>query len=594
MTDHERLDMLARRAVAAAAAVTWTPGERADPAEAALRTALADLAELLGIADGSRDERTVQVPAEVTPELLYRAAATLPDEGHRTSMVIGLLPHLTDARFREVVAQLPELAEYPRSRLVVAVAERLEREQVEAVFASVMSMQTRDDFVHAIAALLPYLAEPQRDLAIPKVLRQLTGHPYRVGEFVLALAPKLTAPELAAALEQFAAATPPSERLRTLTWIGAHLTADQRDDTLDLILELQDGNAAAVDLTALAPHLDDAQLERAVAAAATRSDPGHRARALTGLIPHLADERRPAAIAAAVQAVLAAGPDDTISNIALPDLLRHLAPEQIQLILDMVGARPRVPRGGRHVVLLAPYLTPAQLRQALTSADSAGYAGDRYASLAAIAPQFPPGERAAAVDLALCTLKSYDGWAGLDPNLAAVMTPHQRDTTLDVAAGRADRASIMAGLAAHLDPAQLDRALAAGLEAADGDERIAVLVALAPHLRHDALGAALAALEAVPDPQARTDALLLAAGQMPNATRTAAADAALRAAGQIADADDRALALTRLADFVEPEQRPAVLVRAYAAAMAVDEDSLRFLRLASLIPACSAPARIAT
>ncbi len=594
MTDYERLDMLARRAVAAAAAVTWTSGGQAEPAEAALRTALADLAKLLGIADGSHDEPAGQEPAEVTPDLLYRAAATLQDEGHRTSIVIGLLPQLTDARFREVVAQLPELAEYPRRRLVEALAGRLEREQVEAVFASVMSMQTRDDFVHAVAALLPRLAKPQRDVAVPKALRQLTGHPYRVCEFLLALAPKLTAPELAAALEQFAAATPPSERLRTLTWIGARLTPDQRDDTLDLILEQQDGNVVAVDLTALAPHLDDAQLERALAAAATRPDPGHRARALTGLIPHLAQERRPAAVADAVQAVLAAGTDDPISNIALPDLLCHLAPEQIQLILDMVGARRHALRGGRHLVLLAPYLTPAQLRQALTIAASAAYPGDRYPLLSAIAPHLPPGQREAAVDHALSALKTHDGRAGLDPHLAAVMTPQQRDTTLDIAAGRTDQANITTGLAARLDPAQLDRALAVSLDAAHDDEHIAILVALAPHLRHEALGAALSALEAVPDPQARTDALLLAAAEMPDATRTAAADAALRAAGEVADPDDRALALTRLADLVVPEQRPAVLARAYAAAMAVAEDSHRFLRLAGLIPACSAPARIAT
>ncbi|MFC7760060.1 hypothetical protein ACFQY4_20075 [Catellatospora bangladeshensis] len=41
--------------------MTWTAVEHADPAEVALRTALAELAALLRIDDGSRDEPAEQV-----------------------------------------------------------------------------------------------------------------------------------------------------------------------------------------------------------------------------------------------------------------------------------------------------------------------------------------------------------------------------------------------------------------------------------------------------------------------------------------------------------------------------------------------------
>ncbi|WP_144122835.1 hypothetical protein [Catellatospora sichuanensis] len=589
--DHEQLTTHARRVVAAAAATTWMSGERADPAEAALQTALAELAELLGISDGSGDDPAEQVPEEVTLDLLYGAAATLHDEGYRVSLLIDLLPHLTAAQLREVVALLPELADYPRRRLVAALAGRLDAEQVEAVFGSVMTMQTRDDFVNALAALLPQLAQSQRDIAVSRALRQLTGHPHRVNEFLVALAPNLTGPELAAALERFAAATPPSERTTTLTWIAAYLTPDQRNDALDLVLARQDGNGVAIGLGTLAAHLDADQLQRALAVAAVRPDSGHRARALTGLIPHLPEGRRPAAIADAVRAVLAAGSRNSISNIALPDLLPQLGPDQIQLVLDMVQAQQHELRRGWHLEVLAPYLTPAQLRQAFEVAASATNPTDRYAALAAIIPQLGPDVREAAVDLAITALRSHDGWAGLDPLVAAMMTPRQRDTTLGIAASRVDYANIVTGLAAHLDPAQLDRALTVGLDAVDEEQHLAILVALAPYLEHDRLHTALSALEAAPDPYVRADALRLAAAQMPAVTRPAAAGAALRAAGQIADPDDRALALTRLADLVTPDERRTVLAHAYTAAMAVDEEFYRLMRLVDLVPACltSAP-----
>ena len=81
----------------------------------------------------------------------------------------------------------------------------------------------------------------------------------------------------------------------------------------------------------------------------------------------------------------------------------------------------------------------------------------------------------------------------------------------------------------------------------------------------------------------------IAAG-LPTGTRAAATAAALRAAPFIADAERRALILTGLAELVPPDEHPAVLTRAYTAAMAIEPEPDRYRRLAALIPACLPPA----
>ncbi|MFG2045372.1 hypothetical protein [Dactylosporangium sp. NPDC048998] len=578
---YEQLELFAQQVCAAGA--RWMSASRVDPAEAALQSAIADLAALLN--SGGDPDETEHTSVEVTLDLLYDAAATLHDDRWRAALLAHLMPHLTDAQRRDVVSQVQQMSDNARSRLIPALAARhLDTEHVDALYASVLAIETRDELITAVAALLPHLAPQQRAVAVPKALQKLLEDPTSILQLFSALVRNLTTEERATALGLLTLA--PSERTTAMTWVAAYLAPDQRNDALDCVLSSRDGNAVAVNFATLAPHLDADQLDRALAAVAGLRNAGHRARALTGLIPYLPAARRAVAVADAVTAVLAAGVKDSISNIALPDLLPHLTSEHIQMVLDVVPARQGHVHRDWHLEVLAPHLNPAQLQQALDLAASATDPAGRYFSLAMIIPHLEPDDHEAAVELALSALRSHHRWANLDPRLAAVMTPQQRDTTLGIAARRTDFADIVTGLAAHLDPVQLDRALAAGLAATDEKQRTTILVALAPHLDHNRLDTALSALEAISEPDARADALRLVAAQLPADTRPAAVGAALRAAIEIADPDDRALALTELADLVTPGDRPTVLARAYTAAMAVEEEFYRLLRLAGLIPAC--------
>jgi hypothetical protein len=538
---------------------------------------IAGLAEYLDVTEESLDL--------VTVDLLYEAAGTFRRDWYRAELLADLIPHLSPARLGEVVALLPQLTGLAQVLLVAPLAGHLDAYQFESVFRSAMAMPASTTFNTAVKILLPHLTPVQRDVAVAEAVRQLS-RTNDVKQSLAALAPHLTRAELVTALEYVeAAAVPAGQRATALTWIAAHLSRQQRTEALELALRQEDGNSVAHHLGMLAPHLDPEQLERALSAANDLAHAGHRARALTGLIPHLSEDRRTAAIAAALTAVLTAGATDSISNIALPDLVPHLTPEQIQTVLDMVHTHRHVAGSGWHLGVLAPYLNRAQLTQALETASAQTEPDDRYRALVTLIAHLAVDDREPAVDQAIATLRTHPRWAGVAPGLVAAMTPSQRDTLFDIAAGRADHANIVAALAAHLRPDQRDRALAAALDTTDDNDRIQILLALAPHLDPQSVDTALSALADVPDPARRADVLRRIAADSPTHAPTAAA-AAVRAARDIPDAETRATALTALADLVPPDQRPAVAARAYTAAMAIDDEPDRYRRLAALIPAC--------
>ncbi|MGI5183986.1 hypothetical protein ACQEVZ_47790 [Dactylosporangium sp. CA-152071] len=296
----------------------------------------------------------------------------------------------------------------------------------------------------------------------------------------------------------------------------------------------------------LPPDRRDEVIARALSVAATIFSAGHRGEALAAVAPHLdaAQLRR------AVEA--AADFDWLYQADALTPLVPHLPAEHLAGVLAFAVGHPfETPRAAL-LAALAPRLPDRLLPHAFAAAKALTYPEPRAEALTALVPHLPETVRAAAVRRALDAAATSPGWQRVRTlaGLAAHLPDRLTDRALDIAAAIADeqeRAAALAGLAPHLPARHVDAALAAATAIHDEVHRAHGLEALVAHLPADRAAQGLATVPTLHSPALRARVWTALAPRLPAGMRAVILRRAVAAATAVGDHDWRARALTALA-----------------------------------------------
>ncbi|WP_406043672.1 hypothetical protein OG799_05335 [Micromonospora sp. NBC_00898] len=528
-------------------------GQPAPTVADALATLLAlpdapGLEELTGWLDDEQVERALQV------------ASTLSDRHRRTNLIVRLAPRLTEAQAE-------------RAPTVVPMMDRASQQLLTLV------------------ALLPRLPHGRRSGAARFALaaaRRL--HPATGASSLVELAPWLDAAQRAELYDMV------TGRLRDgpgpeLCWLAEHYLPEQRAAALSEIIEVEDGNARALLLTAIAPHLDEAQLAVAVNAAAGITDPGFRARALAGVARSLPAARRRQAVADALAA--AREPTgDRHSHLAWKDLFPLLEPDQLGDALAAVAAVRDGHSRAHSLSLLIPLLPSDLLPAATTAAGAIADPGPRAAALTSLVPYLPDEVRTPAVSAAVEALTDRPGgpWASHLRVLAPHLTTEQLAGLWEVAL-REEREYPQEGLATlapFVDAERRGQALELTLSY-EPEHLVDALHELAPHLDVPRRRRAYQEVRQIEEPASRARGLARLVAYLSPAEAADAAQDALVTAGSLRDPGARSALLAELVPHLDGTSRETALAWAFAAAIAIEPEDRgsTFPALTRLVPLLS-------
>ena len=394
-------------------------------------------------------------------------------------------------------------------------------------------------------------------------------------------------------------------------------------------LEYQPDEPRAWALGALAPHLPEALLDKALRAAKAIEDEGRRAEVLVALAPRLlAAERAEGLLDEALRAARAIKDERGCAEV-----LVALAPHLLEAERGEALAEPlRAPKAIEHETdfggwmnWFAPHLPRALLDEAQRTAAEIGGAWsktwelapkdllinqlcqemlwipdrrrdgpDRLMkhvwSLGPLAPYLPEAERTEALAAALGAARAIgDEWYHVHALVA--LAPHlpeaERAETL-AEAGQAAQAIIsrdhftwrwsesiktLVALAPHLPEVERAEALAEALQAAKANEdvgdRAEALLALAPQLLEPVRAEARQEIKAIGKLNRIAEALFALAQYLPKAERAEAFAEARRAAKAIGDDKIRAGALVALAPYLPEAERAEALAEVRRTAQAI-------------------------
>ncbi len=464
---------------------------------------------------------------------------------------------------------------------------------------------------------LPLLAQHQRASILHEALASAKAIDHKeygcnACEALAKLAQHLDTDQLVDALAAVKKIDSEKHRSRGLEVLAPYLSLAQRADALETARTVLDEQCRSQALAALAQHLDEAQrasmLAEALAAAKAIRKRRDRSRALATVAVHLDAAQRVAVLADALAAAKAIAHEDTRSR-RLGELAPHLDPTQRA---DALAAALRIESElGRSTALagLGPYLDVAQRADTLVAVLAMRKEQHSSKVLTALAPHLDPTQRADVFSAAM-RIKSEFMLAALAPYFNAA----QRSDALSMALAYVEnlnRSKLLAALAPHLAPDQIDAALtmARSMSAVPRSEALA---ALAPYLQPihcaDALAAALAidteeyrskalaALSPYLDPVLCTSAVVAAQAIVETRFRAKVLVAlaphlspsqyveAMAAAKSIGDVGPRSFALAALAPCLAPTQRAAVVSAALSGARAIGDSEKRSRLLITLAP----------
>jgi len=424
----------------------------------------------------------------------------------------AVAPHVPEDCQGDVVAAAAQLDDpTAHARVLVALAPTLSAERLEDVLATAAEIAEPSARAYALDALAERLPEPLLDTALAATPTDAEA----CTRVLAALAPRLPDARLHAALDVARRAIDPAAKARVLAAVAPHLEEQERsraiaealasaaagdsETTLDLIATLgrecpAEERARALTRTdarperfvrlvvALAPHESAGERDRAFAAAveaAARVDvPETRARLLGTLLPHLAEQAHASALLDAHQAAAAIAGHEARAH-ALADLARMGDDLRDTLIAEAFAAA-EMTNSIRTRCEVAAAVAPAIDRDRVLGLLEAAERARDAEALAALVPCVPPELRIRA-------------------QASAVMAATPADN--DAASARA-----LAAVAGFLPARLLEEARAIACAEPDLDDRIRLLVALAPRievdLRRSLLRDALAA-SSTPEHRAR-------------------------------------------------------------------------------------------
>lgn len=316
------------------------------------------------------------LPAEALAPALAKATA-MPDEMLRAEAIAALAPHLpaglqgTDMEAVGALSGSPE-----RARALTALASYLPSGLLEQALDAGFGIEDCASRIRAIASLAPRLPAGQRESVLAAALGTMTGEGSRWDGCWHALAPLLPPGLLAEAARTAAAIASDRDRAETLAGLAPHLppdqrelaireallaaarltgtdyifaiaalapsmTAPQREDAMTHALPMaiagRDGEARALNLAVLAPHLPAVLHGQALDAATSIEHNGHRAYALASLAPCLPPGQQQDALARSLACVA----DDSVEaehrDLVLPELIPQLPAGLLLEAVNTIG-----------------------------------------------------------------------------------------------------------------------------------------------------------------------------------------------------------------------------------------------------------------
>jgi hypothetical protein len=430
-----------------------------------------------------------------TGEQAVSAADRTPEPHARAEALLALAPHLPQ--------QLRDRARMDAWRLARTLPEPSAR-------------------VHVLVAVAAHFSDVSQNLVVSRARYTASEirDPHSRARALTAVAPLLSDVEREVALsDAVVAAHDSGDDLlfeETLSLLAPPLPDRLYARALDLVMA--SGRSAPDALAALAPHLPEALLTEAAAAAEAIEDPYVRARALAGLAPQLSGHARSHALTAAYAASRSLlHPSERALALAtvareLPSGQRDGAIAEVVDALVSEGASP----GLTAIVLaaLGPHL-PDELR-AQAVADAVRPV--RVGALRALAPYLSSELAGFALE---AVADDPDGLAAVAPYLTTELLRR----ALDAAAGDPD---LLAVLAPYL-PHELFTDAIADAKSADREEHPLALAALAAHVPDELLADTLGLLTA-PNAYLHARALAVLCRHLPAEQQARARDDAIAAA----------------------------------------------------------------
>ena len=533
----------------------------------------------------------------------------------RVEALHGLIPHLSEELFAEVLAMVMDIQYTPaRAEALQHLAPYLPEHLLQDALTAALAIEEQGDRGRVLAGLLPRLSPPQREKYSQATLAAINQIADSIiqAEVLIQLIPHLSAAAQQQALEKALAASwaieHKGDRVRILIGLTPLLPDVEQKQALRRAIgtteAIEDGYLRAEALAGLVPLLSGPLLRRGLEIAQAIGDNDGRAWALTKLIPCLSPTERERLLSDAFHSA-----QEIKHKTWRAEALAELAPfltawEREQALRDGRKVAQEIEDGderGWALAGLAPYLPDSMLQEGIDAAQEVQGRGSRAAALIRLTPRLAAhGHPEEALKVAKTIDDEYLQAEALSA-LAPHLTPPLLKDALDAARkiwNEGSRAEALAGLARHLPPEKqaqvLQEAVAAARSIQEKWTRAEALTRLLAHLpappgsrgagavseRESVLKDALQATRGIEDQDSQVRALIELAPYLPKVHL----GRVLASAQAIRNERYRVWSLTQFIPLLPEQEQKKVILEAIKTAREIDDPGDQAEALAGLTP----------
>ena len=546
--------------------------------EAKERALQARLVIALNIQDEqSRANSLIALAPQLSKDLLetgLTAVRNIQNDHYRVDALAAFAPRLSgDLLEIELIAALEMQYEWMRAKVLSTLAPQLSGDLLEAGLTAALDIQNENYRGDVLLALAPRLNGELLEVGRIAVRNIQDGY---TQARILALLQSGEAKErtLQACLTVALNIQDESIRAKALTDLAPQLRGEARQRALregltaTLSMDTRGYNVIWEQiriLSALAPQLNECQLQKALKAALDISFDVARVKALIALVPQLKDEAKERAIRETLKAALDVANDsfraETLSALApqlsgelikvglkaalniqdkearaisLSALAPQLSGELVKIGLTAIRNIQDWKSQSKALSALAPQIDRELLQVELSTALNIHDESSQSAALSALAPQLSSKAKKRALQMGLAAVLNIqeekyrvEALGALASQLSGEILEAGLTATLDIQ-GEKYRAEVLSAFAPKLTGGMLQTGLTAALDIQEEEYRAEVLSALAPKLTGGILQTGLTAVLDIQEEEYRAEVLVALApkltGDLLHAGWTAALD----------------------------------------------------------------------
>lgn len=262
------------------------------------------------------------------------------------------------------IIQIP--ASKTRSKGLISIAPYLAADQLQEALIVAQEIEDPSCRAQALSAIAPYFSDFQKRLQVLQqaltVARRIKEPSYRA-RTLSAIAPHLTIDQLQEALIATREIKEASARTRAQSSIVSSLaTAGKVHEAMAITREIENLSSRAQVMSAIAPYLNDDQLQETLTAAQEIKVPYYRARALSIVGSHLNDDQKRLQILQEALVLIRKIKNSSSYARALSTISPHLNDDQLQQVLAAAREIKEPSFHAQVMSTLAPHLNDDQER----------------------------------------------------------------------------------------------------------------------------------------------------------------------------------------------------------------------------------------